>query len=166
MPRVAADGRPKIKDDRFASHRRPDRGDRRAADPWHHLQANFCHGHQGASIAGRKRNIGFVLLYGLNGEPHRRCSPTSTQRLTRLGVHPNRNPGMAQGGDPGKPRLGNEERLDLGGIAKKQKSHIWPPPQGAGGTWNDHFRSMVAAHSVERNSYWLGHGLGNFRPAG
>src|SRR5262249_41615819 len=56
-------------------------------------------------------------------------------------------------------------RLDAGGIAKKQKFHIGPPSQGAGGTRNDHLRSMVAAHGVERNSYWLAHGLCNSGPA-
>jgi hypothetical protein len=72
---------------------------------------------------------------------------------------------MAQGGDLGKPRLGIEKRSDPGGIAKKQKFHIGPSSQRPASTRNDYFRSMVAAHDVERNSYWLDHGLRNTGPA-
>src|SRR6202043_2380614 len=115
---------------------------------------------------GKTRTIGFVLLPRRDGKPHRRCPAAGAQRLTRLGVHPDRNAGMTQGGDLAKRRRGIEDRPDPGGIAKKQKFHIGPPLQSAGGTRNDHFRSMVAAHGVERNSYWLDHGLRNSGPAG
>jgi hypothetical protein len=61
--------------------------------------------------------------------------------------------------------MSNKKRPDPGSIAKKQKFHVGPLLQRTRGTWNDHFGSMVAAHGVKGNSYWLNHGLRNSGPA-
>jgi len=59
----------------------------------------------------------------------------------------------------------HQEAAGSCGIAKKHKFHVRPMLQRTRGTWNDHFRSMVAAHGVKGNSYWLDHRLRNSEPA-
>ena len=65
---------------------------------------------------------------------------------------------MTQVGDLRKPRLGSEA-AGPGGIAKNRNFISGRRHTRARQHRNDYFRSMVAAHGVERNSYWLDHGL-------
>jgi hypothetical protein len=51
-----------------------------------------------------------------------------------------------------------KKRPDSCRIAEKNEFNVTVQPQGAGGTGDDDFRTMVASHSIERNAYWLYHG--------
>ena len=98
---------------------------------------NLRHRHQRAGVAGRHGDVGLALLHRVDGEPHRRLPAAVAQRLARLVVHPDRDVGVHHPGGGLEPRMGVEQRVDLGPVAEQDERAVGvlrPAQRSAPGT--------------------------------
>ena len=141
----------------LAADGRPARRDRGPVDPGHGLELEFRERHHRAGIAGGDRKVRLAAFDRIDGHRHRRLPSALAQRLARLGVHRDRHVGMedARGRLELRPRV--EQRLDQGAVAEQQKLDARMPVERDLRPGNDHGRSEIAPHGVERNTNLIRH---------
>ena len=120
-------------------------------------EAELGHGHESAGIAGRHDGIGVAVADRFQREPHARLPPALAQGLARLGIHGHRHVGMDQLRLGGERRMGGQLGLDAGFVANQDEPHVRVADQRNRGSGNDHARSVVPAHGVERDGDWSTH---------
>ena len=81
------------------------------------------------------------------------------ERLARFRVHRDRDVGVNDPRLAGERRIGLEFGLDKGGVADQQEARVGMAHQRNGGGRNDHARTVVPAHGVERYGDWSTHSL-------
>src|SRR5690606_36315611 len=150
--RIRADGGSYIEHNAFGAQRRPDRGDGRAINRGHGIQAELRHGHQRASVAGRDAGIGGTALDRFDRLPHGRLPSAAPQGLARLVIHPDRDFAGYELAPVSELRKPAEFRANGFLYPVDYEAHI----RAAGGDRhkrrNDHIRPVVAAHGTDGNS--------------
>ena len=154
---VGADRGADIEHDRLPAQGRPQRRDRRPLDARQCLEIEFRHRHQRAGIAARHHHVGIAFLHRIDGEPHRGLPAPVAQRLARLILHADGNLGVddARGGFERGPRL--HQRSDQRRVAEEPELAFGMARQSQIGAGDDHGRTVVSPHRIERNADLVWH---------
>jgi hypothetical protein len=122
----------------------------RTIDLRHGAQANLGHGHQSAGVASRDRAIGLAFLHRFDRLPHRRRAPTGAQGLARLIGHFDRDVAMAHARLGLQGWIARQQRRHRRLVAEQEELDVRPSFEGDRGRLEHDWRSVIAAHYIER----------------
>ncbi len=139
MCRVGADAGAQVEHNRFATHRRPARRNRGPVDPGQGLELEFCQRHERTGVAGGHGKVGLPAFHRVDRHRHRGLPAPLPQRLA-LEL---------------RPRV--DQRLDQGAVPEQEEFNARVPVERTLRAGDDHGRTMVAPHGVERDTNLIRH---------